>query len=325
MPVVDLTYSQRAGILKELQATWKNQAPVFKATQDITIKPLSPTTLRKATYVWKESIPFPTRWEYGAGRTYQTFKDRYIELALTAYELSIPYNRYDAEDDQIGDLKSHVQSAARRYLQLPDKFLAEYFNNSATLLPSLANAYDGVGLFSDVDGDGSDRFDADGGNIITGSGVSTPAAIKHDLFIAQRRFLAFRDTAGQPIFDENDVKFANLHLIVPTSMNGVIQELSEAKYLHMDAASNTSESNIVAQTFSWQFNPYLTDTVDWFVAIRHPFWKGLTYRAPHTINQILAEISNSDHSRKYNEDCLYTDMRCAMGPWCPFVIIKINN
>jgi hypothetical protein len=325
MPIIDNTYSMKAGVIDHLKSTWDNQAPIFKTTQEICIKFLPAQNLRKATYAWKDSVPFPSRWAYSAGRTYRTFKDRYIDISNTAYEISIPYNKYDEEDDQLGDVKSHISLATRRFLQLPDKFLGEYLNNSADLLPALANAFDGVALFSDVDGNGDARFNTTGGNIVTGSGTATTAAVKHDLMVAQRRFLRFRDTAGEIIFGEDDVKFENLHVIVPTAMNGVIQELSKAQYLHMDVASNTSESNIVMQTFSSNINPYLSDDVDWYVAVKHPYWRGLAYRAPQDVRQIIAEFSNSDHARKYNEECLYADVRCGMGVWAPWVIIKVNN
>jgi len=325
MAVIDNRYSLRAGVLADLKDTWTAQASVFKKQQELLVKFLPYNNLRKATYAWKESIPFPARWDFGMGRTYQTFKDNYIQISNTAYELSIAYNRFDKDDDQIGDVKEHVQLAVRRFLQLPDKFVAEYINNAANLLPNINNAYDGVALFSDVDGDGSNRFSTSGGNIITGTGSGTTAALKNDLMVAQRRFLTFKDTAGQPIFNEEDVALERLHTIVPNDLNAVIQDLAGGEYIRTDLGSNTAQSNITKGRFKYHLNPYLTDTADWYVAVEHPYWKPFAFRAPNTPNQIIAEFANSDHAREYNEEVLYADVRAGLGVWCPFCFIKVNN
>lgn len=325
MPVVDNTYSLRAGVLKDLMETWKNKAPVFEKQQKLLVKFLPYKALRKASFVWKESLPFPKPWPYGKGRTYQTLKDRLIQVSYTPYELSIPYNYYDLEDDQLGDQKTHIEKAVERFLMLPDKFIAEYLNSSASLLPAINNAYDGVALFSTTDGDGSDRFSASGGNIVTGSGGGTAAAVLHDVLAAQRRFLTFKDTAGQPIFSEENVTLDRLSVIVPNALNEVLQKATKSEYIHMDTGSITAESNFAKGTFKYHLNPYLTDSVDYYVAVEDPYWKAFVYRSPKALRQIFSEFSNSDRAREYNEEALMADLRVGIGPWIPFVFIKINN
>jgi len=325
MPVVDNTYSLRAGILNDLMDTWKNKAPIFEKQQNLLVKFLPHKNIRKATFVWKESVPFPKPWSYGAGRTYQTIADRYIQVSYTPYELSIPYNYHDYEDDQLGDLRSHIETAVDRFLMLPDKFLSEYLNNSASLLPSINNAYDGVAIYSATDGDGAARFDATGGNIITGSGTGTSAAILYDVMAAQRRFLNFKDTQGQPIFREEDVALDKLHLIIPNALNEVVQKAAKAEFIHMDGASVTAETNFLKGTFKYHLNPYLTDSSDYFIALEHSYWKPFIYRSPKELRQIFSEFSNSDRAREYNEEALMADIRVGMGPWSPFVTIKVNN
>lgn len=325
MPILDNTNSLRAGILRDLRDTWKNRAPVFEKQQALWTKFIPYKNLRKAEFAWKESLPFPKPWKYGTGRTYQILKDRKIDISYHAYELSIPYNYYDAEDDQLGDMKPHIQSAVDRFLMIPDKFIAEYLNNSASLLPSISNAYDGVVIFSAVDGSGAARFGVTGGNIITGSGAGTVAAFVQDLAAAQRRFLDFLDTAGQQIYNEEMVAYTSLHAVIPNSLNEIAQKASKSEYLRIDLGNTVSESNFVKGEFTYHINPYLTDTSDWYVVVDHPYWKMFAYRSPKDIRQIFADFSNSDRAREYNEEALMADVRVGIGPWAPFTAIKVNN
>lgn len=325
MPVLDNTYSLRAGILRDLAETWKNRAPIFEKQQSLLVKFLPYKNLRKAEFVWKESLPFPKPWKYGAGRTYQTLKDRKIDISYTPYELSIPYNYYDVEDDQLGDMKPHLQGSIDRFLMLPDKFIAEYINAVTVLLPSISNAYDGSAIFAAVDGSGANRFGIAGGNIITGSGAGTVAAFIHDLAACQRRFLSFLDTAGQQIFSEDTVPYTKLHCVIPNSLNEIAQKASKSEFVRTDTGSITADSNWVKGEFVYHINPYLTDASDWYCFVEHPFWKMFAYRSPKDIRQIFADFSNSDRAREYNEEALMADVRVGLGPWVPFVGIKVNN
>lgn len=253
-----------------------------------------------------------------------TFQDRSINVNIIPYSLNIPFSKWDALDDQIGDLREHVQIAVKRYAQLPDVLIAEYLNGVPDLNPSLLKAYDGADLISAVDGDGNNRLSVAGGNIITGSGLTVSGVI-HDIAMAQQRFLNFKDpTAGKPIYSAEDVAFTKLHVIGPNAANEVLQKASKSEYIKLDIANNTSESNYIKGEFTYHINPYLTDSSDLYVVTEHDYWKAFVFRRGG-IDSIFADESNSDHARNTAEFALYSSLRCRLGVMMPGTIIKINN
>jgi len=325
MPIAVNTESLKAGVINELMETWRQQFPVYEKQQEVLMRQLKYTNIRNASYPFKESLPFVKLWNYGMPRQYQTFKDRVLTMNIVPYDLTIPWSGWDEEDDQLGDMRTHVQMAVKRFLMLPDVLASEYFNGTADLNPSLLTAYDGVSLFSATDGDGAARFGATGGNIITGSGL-TVSGIVQDFASVQQRIMAFVDpTAGKPIFSEEDVAYKNLFVIAPKEANQVFQKASQSEFIKIDNTSNTAESNYIKGTFEYSLNQYLTDTVDWYVVMRHSYFKPFAYRGPKDVRTIAADMMNSDKAREYNENALYSDVRTRLGPFFPACIIKVNN
>ena len=327
MPVINVDSSLRAGIQADLADTWRQEYPTFEQQWSVMVKFLNWTTIRHADYGFKESIPFPKFWGYGTGRTRQTFRDRYITVTVYPYELSIPWSAWDETDDQLKDLRTHVQSGTRRFMMLPIKFVSEYMNGTASLLPSLLNTYDGASLYSATDGGGSDRLGVSGGNIVTGSGL-TAAGVINDIAAVQRRFLGMLDTQSQPIFDESMVMYDKLVAVIPPALNELFQRVTQQEFIRSDPLNNTSESNFLKGTFRYEICPFLTDTSDWFVFLDNPYYKAFAYRAPQNENDIMsivADFNNSDHAREFNEYVIHTHVRVGIAPWFPAATIKINN
>lgn len=328
MPIVNFTKSLQAGVQKALADTWKVEAPKFRDEWQALVRFLPPVNIRSADYAFKESIPFPNYWGYNQHRQYDTLRDRQITVHLFPYQLSIPWNRFDAEDDQIGDLLEHIQSGIRGYMELPYNFVSEYLNASADILPSVNNAYDGVALYSTVDGDGNDRFEVSNGNIYSGSGVTTEAAFMADLVAVQRRFLQFRAPNGRPIFTEKDVSYDKLVVVAPPAMNGLLLQVSKQEFILGSGINNNAESNYLKGTFRYQINPFLTDSNDWFVFVEHPRMKAFAYRganADKDIFSIIANSENSDYARDTGQNTWHSDMRAGIAPYFPASSCKVSN
>lgn len=325
MPLSQFDKSLIAGVQDDLAATWQKVLPTFEKQQEPLLRKVKYTKIRNPQYVWKESLPFPALWPYGAGRKYKTLKDRSITLSKTNFELTIPWSKFDEDDDQIGDMKPHIMSCVKRYAALPMVLATEYFNGVAVENPALTLAYDGAGLFSDVDGNGADRMGVSGGNILTGSGA-TVAGVIHDAARVQQRLLSMKDpTAGKPIFDESTASYNNMVAIIPPALNEVFQKATGAELIRISNDNNVSESNFLKGTFSYMQNPYLTDTSDWYMVLNNDFWKPFVFIAPEDIQTVLADVNNSDRAREFNENIIYTHIRTSLGLFFPGCIIKINN
>lgn len=325
MPTVINERSLQAGIQANLMETWRQRMPDFEKQRRLFVFDIPYTDIRNPTYVWKESLPFPEMWPYGKGRKYKTFKDRYIQLNKIPYELSIPWNKFDEEDDQLGDMRTHIQRCVERYGMLPYILVSEYFTGVAVYNPSLKYAYDGASLFSATDGDGNARMGVTGGNIISGSGT-TVAGVLHDFAVAQQRFMGMVDpTAGKPIFSEDEVNYSKMVAMIPKELNELFQKATKSNMLRVDSTNNTSESNWLLGTFEYQINPFLTDTSDWYIVVKNDYWKPFVYISPKSIETILADVNNSDRAREYNEYAIYSHIRNALGVWFPGTMIKVNN
>lgn len=323
--VVNNLNSKRAGVLNNLMETWRLLMPTYEKEQQKYVHTLSPSTLRTASYPFKESLPFPQYWPYGSERKLQTFDDKMIEISLKNYELSIIWNRDDETDDQLKDLRTQVDSCVRRYGMLYYILLSEYLTGVAVENPSLSLCYDGSDLISATDGDGNNRLGVSGGNLMTGSGLTVSGVIR-DISRVQQRFLSFLDpTAGKPIFSPLDVAFNKMTVIGPKEANEVLMKASNSEYIRVDPLNNTSESNYLKSTFKFEINQFLTDSSDLFVLLEHDFLKPFAFRPPADITSIVADMSNSDHARLKNEFGIYTDVRIGIGPYFPGTIIKINN
>jgi len=323
MPNISNQESLRPGVLADFKEIWKQKFPVLKKTQERLIKFLSASTVRNAIYALKDAVPMVKLWPYGAPRSHQAFRDRLISIGKNNYELTINWSGFDEDDDQLGDLKQHVDMAANRFLQLPDALLAEYLNGAAVENGSLLLAYDGVGLFNTVDGDGAARYGVTNGNIVSSSGLTIPAII-NDLASVQARFLRFKDPAGQPMFHPEEVSYKNMFVVAPTNMNLLFQKASEAELIRSDLASSMPESNWIKGTFQYEINNRITTTTDWYVFLQHPYYKAFAYRAPGDVRTLMQTIDNSDRGREYNEKGIFADIRTRLGLFFPGVAIKVS-
>lgn len=325
IPTLNNRQSLVAGIRNDLGETFRQAIVIFRKTQEKVFKFLPDSKIRTTTYTWKEESQRPEIWEQGKERSYSTLRDRAMQLTKIMYQLSIGWDLLDEEDDQMGDLKTHVQYQINQFGQIPDRVIADYFNSTATIVPSLKTCYDGAVLFSALNGDGGNRGNTVGGNIITSSGKTVEGMLT-DIARAQERFLDFKtDNAEMPFFDESMASIRNLYIIAPNSWNRIILEASEGEFLKTDTTNNVSQSNVFKGKFEGQLNPYLTDSSSFYVVVAHPYFKPFIGNSPTNLSSIIANYDNSDIARKYHQNIFYAHLRSSYAPWFPLSIIKVNG
>jgi len=324
MPIVNNTSSRRIGILSDFAEIYKNRYPVYASRQDKFIKRGTVKT-RIAEYALKESIPVPEFWEYNEPRTRKTLKDRYLTVYHYPFQLALPYNRWDEEDDVLGDLRSHLESMTNRFLQIPDIMVSDYLNNAATMQPTLSTAFDGVALASATDGDGNDRFGITGGNIVTSTGVGTVAAILHDLWTCQTRWLQFLDTEGQPFFSPEEVAIDKVTCVVPSHLLEVFQNAREAKMAYVNPAINTAQENVLAMKFDLWVNPRLSTSANtWFAIIDHSYLKPFFYVLRNDLETLVEDETNDHNARNLGQRAILGHLRSGMCPFAPQSIIQVS-
>ena len=324
MPIVNVSNSLIAGIQRDLADFWRQPTPTYDELRKALIYPLPWKPIRNMPLVFKETLPFPELWNYGDGRNKKSFKDRIVYGTIKNYSLVIPWSKFDEEDDQLGDLRAHVQRAVIQYKKLPAVLTTEYFNGVPVYNPALVPAYDGVSLFSSVDGNGHARFGVSGGNIVTGSGLTT-AGVLNDLFVALDRFMQMRDpTAGLPIFSSDEANLSNLTAIIPTGLMELFTKATKAEIIRSSPDTTMPESNYVKGTFKFMVNPLLTDPNDWYLLLKNDYYKPFAY-SEKSVETMIADQSNSDEARNRGENAFYSETRNRLIPFSPVCVIKINN
>ncbi len=325
MAYIDASKTLIPGVDRALKDTFKKLENTFKEQVNRWCRPLSKTELRRSFYAWYLALPAPKIWPYGMPRSLQSFDSVLTYVTLEKIDLSIEWLIRDQTDDLIKDLLSHATNTAERLGLMPIILLIEHLNGVAVENSVLELAYDGVPLFSDVDGDGNDRFGVSGGNIYEGTGL-TPAAFINDIFGVQRRFMSFLDeTAQKPLFEGGKVTLDKLEVIVPQALNEVVSKAAKAEFIQVNPLLTVPETNILKSTFSFDYNQLLTSETDYFVILKHPTWRPFCLRPMQDINQVVTNTSNSDKARMMDIAGVYADARLGVGLYMPQTIIKVTN
>jgi len=318
--------SRVQGIYADLSEFWSRDFPIFRAENELLCHFLPKRSVRRAQYAWKESVPFPERWDMRRGRTHKTYIDRSITIEVFPYETAIDHNYYDIQDDQLGDSRQHTEMVVKRFLMILQKLVYEYFNGSASLNPALNNAWDGAAMHYATDGGGSARSGVTGGNIISSSGLGFDGCI-NDLYQVQQRFLDMTDTAGEQLYSPDEVTFDKFHVFHPTSLNDVFDQINQAEILRSDKMSNTGTSNVFKGRLGGTHNiSYLTDNSDWYVQLAHTYWKPFAARQEEDLRSIWSNYENSDRAKEFNIETFFADERIGIGLWAPnYTNIKVNT
>lgn len=272
------------------------------------------------TYGITGAAPKVRRWDRGKNRTNQGINE-FVQLVPNYdYELTIPWHENDEEDDQTQGLVSRVREGAIRFAQLPDRAYVELITQTASdVLPVIQNAFDGFPTFSNG---GGTRFGVSGGNILTGSGVATPAQVLHDVNEAVERFGLFKDTENEPRWFEDDLR---MPLVVCSfSVREVMLRALRSTMLEQTSGSTAPSSNVFANSFQLWVNNRLTGN-DWFIQLTQPETKPFIWQVRRGVRAVMDDWSNSDTTRRTKEKTMLWDARYSFAPFDPTTIIQVDN
>lgn len=280
-------------------------------------------------YAYYETAPYPRRWERGSAIPSKAFASKGFSVTNYDYGLEIAWHKNDREDDRTRSLFQQAQMGGRNWGTLLERFFFEMVLGSASLLPAVPNAPDGAAVYAATDGGGSARFGVTGGNIETGGGVATGAAIRDDFWSAVSRFARMQDTEGQPLWDKgfldagyvviygaaNEEAFREAFLQGRTAI-GANTATSNA------AVTNTVlESGVPIKLWSTQ---RITDN-DWFIFATGADHKAVFEQTRQALETHEQNMDNSDLARKTKEESVQWDSRHGIGAFLPYQTVKVNN
>lgn len=288
-----------------------------------------PSNARQTPYAYYESAPYPRLNLRGNKVPFKGFASKSFTVVNYNYELAIPWHEDDRDDDQIQGLYDRAQQGGRNWGSLKERVFFELLTGTVTLLPATPNAPDGAALFAATDGGGSARFGVTGGNIETGGGVATGAAIRNDFWAARQRFAQMQDTEGQPLWDKGFLD-AGFTVCYAAGNEEVFREaFTQGRTLAgaLTSTSNAAVTNTILESgipiTLWP-TQRLTGN-DWYVFANGAPHKCIFEQTRKDLTETIATKDNSDHARLTGEEWIQWKSRHGFGIWLPYQAIKVDN
>jgi len=325
MAQANLTEALIRGARSEFLDTYKTMIaqsnPLLKNCMTLGL----PSDKLSEVYPYFESAPNPRRWVRGEEIPREALTTKSFLVPNYKFGLAVDWFADDEADDQTGGFMGRVREVAERFALLPERIFFQYLTAGvdADLMPVVPNAADGVALFSATNAGGGNRFGVAGGNIVTGSGVATTAAIQTDFYAAMTRFIRFLDTTNQPLWPAELVS-RGVTIIYGAANEQVFQQAFLQNFVQGTAAAPSNVILNAGHKVTLWSTPRITDN-DWFVFLNAPQKKPVFEQVREPLTDNIEDMLNSDLSRRTDNRSIQWKARMGYGIQVPYGCIKVNN
>jgi len=287
-------------------------------------------TNAKHEFAYFNAAPHMAHWPRGTTIAQKDFDSVQFSTPVFDWGRRIGWHKNDRKDDQTQSLMDVARMAGESAALTPLRMFFDLLQNGTTLMPAVPNAPDGAAFFADS------RFGTSEGNLITGGGVATTAAIQGDYYTAIETFKSFQDGQAQPLLSDDAID-SGVVIIHPAAATEAFEQAFIQQRQGVlgpdnttDAVTSVQVSNVVQDASRnvtlWGSNR-LTDANDWYI-----FLKGapklptfLLTREGITEYQCLDTDNNSDRVRDRGEEYVQFEERSGAGIALPFGAIKLSN
>lgn len=308
------------------QATGTRQHELLAKVMDLGL----PSTARQTPYAYYETAPYPRLNLRGNPVPFKPFASKSFTIINYNYELGIGWHEDDRADDQIQGLYDRASAGGRNWGTLKERFLVALETSTpGDLLPATPNAADGAALFSATDGASAARFGLSGGNIESGGGVASAAAVRTDFWQARARFAGFQDTEGQPLWDGS---FLDKGFVI--RYPAAHEELFREAFLQgrtlagaLTSTSNAAVTNTILESGIpiWLWPTQRLSGNDWYVYAVGSQHKAVFEQTRQDLMETIATRDNSDHARLTGEEWIQWKSRHGVGVFLPYQAVKVDN
>jgi hypothetical protein len=166
------------------------------------------------------------------------------------------------------------------------------------------------------------------GNLLTGSGIATTAAILGDYYAAIEQFLLFQDGKGQPLLAPELVDQGVVIVHAAADLEA-FEEAFLQKRQGSSSADTGSPSNIVQDASRnvtlWASSRLATG--DYYIFLKAAPKKPTFLLDREGVQEFtsLEGDNNSDHTRSTGEEYIQWERRAGAGIALPYGAIKVNN
>lgn len=292
-------------------------------------------TNRYHTFAYFNAAPHMSYWRRGESIPQEAFDSVDFEVSVYEFAKRVAWSKFDRKDDQTQSLMQVARMTGESAALLEEEFFFELITGTASKLPAVPNAPDGVAMFYATDASGGDRFGASSGNLLSGNGIDTVSNIRTDYYNAIEQFKAFQDGRGQPLLMDAviDSGVVIVHAAADT-------EAFEESFLQQrqgvlgpdnttDAVTSVQVSNLVqdaSRNVTLWGTPRLA-TGDWYVFLKASPIKPtfLLDREGVQTADSLEGSSAGDHTKATGEEFVQWERRVGAGIALPYGAVKINN
>lgn len=291
-------------------------------------------TNRVHEFAYFEAAPHMEFWRRGDSIPTDAMGSVQFSVPIFEWARRVPWHKNDRKDDQTGSLVDSARRAGESAALLPQRFFFDLITNNAGTLPAIPLAPDGAAMFATTAA-GVARFGVTNGNLLTGTGVATVAAIRGDYYAAIEQWKLMLDGKGQPLFADETIDGGVI--LIHAAEN---TEQFEEAFLQRrqgilgpdnstDAVTSVQVSNLVQDASRniqlWGSNRLSGN--DWFLFLRNAP-KLPTFMLNREGVQEFTSLegdNNSDFTRDTGGEYIQWEERSGAGIALPYAAIQINN
>lgn len=320
-----------AGIRSDFATAYSSAYEASKARLSNCMDLGVPSSRLTEIYAYFETAPYPRIWKRGDAIPQDAFNSVKFEVTNRDWAIQVEWNENDREDDQTRSLMQRAREAGTNFATLSERVFFQILTAATdnNLLPAIPNAPDGAAMYAATDGSGSARFGATGGNLLTGSGVASSAAIRDDFFDSIERLRQFQDTQGQPLHSEDYID-KGLTVVYGVANEHVFREgFQQSRTIAgpLTTTGNAAVTNIIMESglnvTLWP-SPRITDN-DWFLFSNGAPLKPIFQQVRRPLRESYANMDNSDLARSTKIESVSWDSRDGFGVFLPYSTVKVNN
>ena len=291
-----------------------------------------PSDTDREFYAYYKHAPYPLYWPRGSEAEKQGFSAVQFSVLNYDYGLEIEWHKNDEADDQINMIRSRASEVGTNFAYNDTMAFFDMLLGTANFLPAtIGNAPDGAAVFATTAG-GAARFGATNGNLLTGTGVATAAAIRTDTFNAFEQFSLFQNNEGKPLFPPsvidsgyiiyygagNEAIFTEAFLQQPTA-----QTYGTAG-VDLAAAGVQNIFQAAGKQIELRATQHITDN-DFFIFLRGAPHKPFFKQARQPVEEQVFDEANSKESARTLLRSMIWHERAGYGAFLPYGVIKVNN
>jgi len=318
------------GIKNTFGHTWKRRYEQSDKRVKVLCESV-PSDKYKELYAYPETPPYARRRPYGQGIAVASFRFRSYEVENLAWGVGVTYDEADAIFDQTDLLISQARGAGESFGSIKERVTFQILTGASDplLLPAIPNAPDGAAMFSATDGASADRFGVSGGNLLTGSGIGSGAAVRSDFFSAIERFHLFQDPEGQPALDAGLLDQGVTVYFGATNLEVFAEAFLQARtaLASAGAPSNAAVTNLLGDAgYKIALVPTqrITDN-DWFVVLDAADPKPIVEQVVVPVLESPQLAENSDLGRISRQFGWFWATYRGYGVNLPLFAVKVNN